>query len=92
MVLTIKLYPNAVKIILTPFRSMVFKHRSDRTTPRSPEETNWGAPIKKGPKLKGLCVMSISKLIAFERFFDRSAVVFLLVLGAAAGATAFVGA
>jgi hypothetical protein len=36
--------------------------------------------------------MSISKLIAFERFFDRSAVVFLLVLGAAAGATAFVGA
>jgi hypothetical protein len=36
--------------------------------------------------------MSISKLIAFERFFDRSAVVFLLTLAAAAGATAFIGA
>lgn len=36
--------------------------------------------------------MSISKLIAFERFFDRSTVVFFLVLGAAAGATAFLGA
>ncbi len=36
--------------------------------------------------------MNISKLISFERFFDRSVVVFLLTLGAAAGATAFVGA
>jgi len=37
--------------------------------------------------------MSVSNLIAFERFFDRSAVVFLLVLGAAATAgMAFVGA
>lgn len=36
--------------------------------------------------------MTVSKLISFERFFDRSAVVFLLVLGAAAaGATALVG-
>ena len=36
--------------------------------------------------------MTISKLIRFERFFDRSAAVFLLVLGAAAaGATAFAG-
>jgi len=37
--------------------------------------------------------MTISKLISFERFFDRSSVVFFLVLGAAAaGATLFVGA
>lgn len=37
--------------------------------------------------------MTVSKLINFERFFDRSAVVFFLVLGAAAtGATIFVGA
>jgi hypothetical protein len=37
--------------------------------------------------------MSVSKLVAFERFFDRSAAVFLLVLGAAlTGAVAFVGA
>ena len=36
--------------------------------------------------------MTISKLISFERFFDRSAVVFFLVLGAAAaGATLLVG-
>jgi hypothetical protein len=36
--------------------------------------------------------MSVSNLVAFERFFDRSASVFLLVLGAAAaGAIAFVG-
>ena len=36
--------------------------------------------------------MTIAKLISFERFFDRSAAVFLLVLGAAAaGATLFVG-
>jgi len=36
--------------------------------------------------------MTVSKLIVFERFFDRSVVVFLLVLGAtAAGATALVG-
>lgn len=36
--------------------------------------------------------MTVSKIIAFERFFDRSAVVFFLVLGAAAaGATIFVG-
>lgn len=37
--------------------------------------------------------MSVSNLIAFERFFDRSAVVFLLVLGAAAtGGVALLGA
>ena len=37
--------------------------------------------------------MTNSKLIRFERFFDRSSVVFFLVLGAAAaGATIFVGA
>jgi hypothetical protein len=37
--------------------------------------------------------MSVSNLIAFERFFDRSAAVFLLVLGAAlAGGIAFIGA
>lgn len=37
--------------------------------------------------------MTISKLISFERFFDRSSVVFFLVLGAAAaGATALLGA
>lgn len=37
--------------------------------------------------------MPVSKLVAFERFFDRSTVVFLLVLGASmAGATAFIGA
>lgn len=37
--------------------------------------------------------MTISKLVAFERFFDRSAVVFLLTLGATlAGATALIGA
>lgn len=36
--------------------------------------------------------MSVSKLVAFERFFDRSAVVFLLVLGAASTtAIAFIG-
>jgi hypothetical protein len=36
--------------------------------------------------------MTVSKLIAFERFFDRSAAVFLLVLGVSlAGATMFVG-
>jgi hypothetical protein len=36
--------------------------------------------------------MTVSKLIAFERFFDRSATVFLLVLGVSlAGATMFVG-
>jgi hypothetical protein len=34
--------------------------------------------------------MTNSKLIAFERFFDRSAVVYLLALGAAvAGASLF---
>ena len=36
--------------------------------------------------------MTNSKLIRFERFFDRSSVVFFLVLGAAAGAMAFLGA
>ncbi len=37
--------------------------------------------------------MSVSNLVAFERFFDRSAVVFLLAMGAAlTGAVAFVGA
>ncbi len=37
--------------------------------------------------------MTNSKLITFERFFDRSSVVFFLVLGAAAaGATLFAGA
>ena len=37
--------------------------------------------------------MTISKLISFERFFDRSAVVFFLALGAVAtGATFFAGA
>lgn len=34
----------------------------------------------------------MTKITAFERFFDRSAAVFVLVLGAAlAGATVFVG-
>lgn len=37
--------------------------------------------------------MSVSNLIAFERFFDRTAAVFLLVLGAAlTGGVAFIGA
>ena len=37
--------------------------------------------------------MTIAKLISFERFFDRSAAVFFLVLGAvAAGAIAFTAA
>jgi hypothetical protein len=37
--------------------------------------------------------MSVSNLVAFERFFDRSAAVFLLAMGAAlTGAIAFVGA
>lgn len=37
--------------------------------------------------------MSVSRLVAFERFFDRSAAIYLLVLGAAlTGAIAFVGA
>ncbi len=37
--------------------------------------------------------MSVSRLVAFERFFDRSAAVYMLVLGAAlAGAVAFLGA
>ncbi len=37
--------------------------------------------------------MSVSNLVAFERFFDRSAVVFLLVLGAATtSGIAFIGA
>lgn len=37
--------------------------------------------------------MSVSGLIAFERFFDRSAAVYMLVLGAAlTGAVAFIGA
>jgi len=37
--------------------------------------------------------MSVSRLVAFERFIDRSAAVYLLVLGAAlTGAVAFVGA
>ncbi len=37
--------------------------------------------------------MSVSRLVAFERFFDRSAAIYLLVLGAAlTGAVAFVGA
>jgi hypothetical protein len=37
--------------------------------------------------------MNISKLISFERFFDRSAVVFFLVLGAVAtGSTFLAGA
>jgi hypothetical protein len=37
--------------------------------------------------------MTVSKLIAFERFFDRSAIVVFLVLGASlAGATMLVGA
>jgi len=36
--------------------------------------------------------MTISKLISFERFFDRSAAVFFLVLGVSlAGATMLVG-
>jgi len=35
----------------------------------------------------------MTKLTAFERFFDRSAAVYLLLLGAAlTGATVFVGA
>lgn len=35
----------------------------------------------------------MTKITAFERFFDRSAAVFVLVLGAAlAGATVLVGA
>ncbi len=37
--------------------------------------------------------MSVSRLVAFERFFDRSAAVYMLVLGAAlTGAVAFLGA
>jgi len=37
--------------------------------------------------------MSVSRLVAFERFFDRSAAIYLLVLGAAlTGAIAFIGA
>lgn len=36
--------------------------------------------------------MSVSNLVAFERFFDRTGVVFLLVLGVAgAAAVAFIG-
>lgn len=37
--------------------------------------------------------MSVSNLVAFERFFDRTAAVFLLVLGAAStAAIVFIGA
>jgi hypothetical protein len=37
--------------------------------------------------------MSVSRLVAFERFFDRSVAVYMLALGAAlTGAVAFVGA
>jgi hypothetical protein len=37
--------------------------------------------------------MSVSNLIAFERFFDRSVVAFMLVLGAAlTGGVMFIGA
>ncbi len=37
--------------------------------------------------------MSVSNLVAFERFFDRTGVALLLVLGAAlSGAVVFVGA
>lgn len=36
--------------------------------------------------------MTLSRIVAFERFFDRSTVVYLLVLGAAvAGAGLFIG-
>lgn len=59
--------------------------------PPLPRGFKLGGSETTGPELR-MCVMTVSKLISFERFFDRSAVVFLLVLGAAAaGATAFVG-
>ena len=39
--LTLTFYPNAVKIILTPFTSGVFKHRSDRNEPFRPASGNF---------------------------------------------------
>ena len=51
-----------------------------------------GLPHPRGQTQK-VCVMQVSNLVAFERFFDRSVSVFLVGLGLVlVGGMAFVGA
>jgi len=80
--ITVNLNPNAVKINLTTFRSVISKHCPDRTA---------SLPGRIQPKRK-LCHVP-AQFFALERVFDRSIGVILISLSAiVVAATSFVGA